>query len=51
MFAGSVAAYKAIELTRLLMRHGADVTCVASNAVTKINSTKIISNGQQEMMS
>ena len=34
--AGSVAAYKTIELARLLMRHGADVTCVASNAVTKL---------------
>lgn len=34
--AGSVAAYKAIELARLLMRHGADVTCVASEAVTKL---------------
>ncbi|MCA9820807.1 MAG: bifunctional phosphopantothenoylcysteine decarboxylase/phosphopantothenate--cysteine ligase CoaBC, partial [Nitrosarchaeum sp.] len=34
--AGSVAAYKSIELARLLMRHGADVTCVASNAVTKL---------------
>ncbi len=34
--AGSVAAYKAIELARLLMRHGADVTCVASNAVTRL---------------
>jgi phosphopantothenoylcysteine decarboxylase/phosphopantothenate--cysteine ligase len=34
--AGSVAAYKAIELARLLMRHGADVTCVTSNAVTKL---------------
>jgi len=34
--AGSVAAYKAIELARLLMRHGADVTCVASQAVTKL---------------
>ena len=34
--AGSVAAYKAIELARLLMRHGANVTCVASNAVTKL---------------
>ena len=33
---GSVAAYKAIELARLLMRHGASVTCVASNAVTKL---------------
>lgn len=33
---GSVAAYKSIELARLLMRHGADVTCVASNAVTKL---------------
>ena len=34
--AGSVAAYKAIELARLLMRHGADVTCVASSAVTRL---------------
>ena len=34
--AGSVAAYKAIELARLLMRHGADVRCVASDAVTKL---------------
>lgn len=34
--AGSVAAYKALELARLLMRHGADVTCVASDAVTKL---------------
>ena len=34
--AGSVAAYKAIELARLLMRHGADVTCVASSAATKL---------------
>lgn len=34
--AGSVAAYKSIELARLLMRHGADATCVASNAVTKL---------------
>ena len=34
--AGSVAAYKAIELARLLMRHGAYVTCVASNAVSKL---------------
>lgn len=34
--AGSVAAYKAIELARLLMRHGADVTCVASSAVSKM---------------
>jgi phosphopantothenoylcysteine decarboxylase/phosphopantothenate--cysteine ligase len=34
--AGSVAAYKAIELARLLMRHGADVTCVTSSAVTKL---------------
>lgn len=33
---GSVAAYKAIELARLLMRHGADVTCVTSEAVTKL---------------
>lgn len=34
--AGSVAAYKSIELARLLMRHGGDVTCVTSNAVTKL---------------
>lgn len=34
--AGSVAAYKAIELARLLMRHGANVTCVASGAATKL---------------
>jgi len=34
--AGSVAAYKAIELARLLIRHGADVTCVASSAVTRL---------------
>lgn len=34
--AGSVAAYKAIELARLLMRHGADVTCVTSSTVTKL---------------
>lgn len=34
--AGSVAVYKAIELARLLMRHGANVVCVASNAATKL---------------
>ena len=34
--AGSVAAYKAIELARLLMRHGAYVTCVASKAASKL---------------
>ena len=34
--AGSVAAYKSIELARLLMRHGAKVTCVMSNASTKM---------------
>ncbi len=34
--AGSVAAYKSIELARLLMRHGASVTCVASDAATKL---------------
>lgn len=34
--AGSVAAYKSIELARLLMRHGADVRCVASDAATKL---------------
>ncbi|HSB49811.1 MAG TPA: bifunctional phosphopantothenoylcysteine decarboxylase/phosphopantothenate--cysteine ligase CoaBC [Nitrosopumilaceae archaeon] len=34
--AGSVAVYKAIELARLLMRHGADVICVASSAATKL---------------
>ena len=34
--AGSVAAYKSIELSRLLMRHGAKVTCVMSGASTKM---------------
>lgn len=34
--AGSVAAYKAIELARLLMRHGADVTCAASSAAARL---------------
>jgi len=34
--AGSVAVYKAIELARLLMRHGADVVCVESYAATKL---------------
>jgi len=34
--AGSVAAYKSIELARLLMRHGAKVTCVMSKASTKM---------------
>lgn len=33
---GSVAAYKAIELARLFMRHGADVICVASKAATDL---------------
>jgi len=33
---GSVAVYKSIELARLLMRHGADVTCVVSSAATKL---------------
>ena len=33
---GSVAAYKSIELARLLMRHGAHVTCVASKAATSL---------------
>ncbi len=33
---GSVAAYKSVELARLLMRHGADVTCVASSAATRL---------------
>jgi phosphopantothenoylcysteine decarboxylase / phosphopantothenate---cysteine ligase len=33
---GSVAAYKSIELARLFMRHGADVTCVASRAATNL---------------
>lgn len=33
---GSVAAYKSIELARLLMRHGAKVTCVMSGASTKM---------------
>ncbi len=34
--AGSVAVYKAIELARLLMRHGGNVVCVASSAATKL---------------
>ncbi|SVA76279.1 uncharacterized protein METZ01_LOCUS129133, partial [marine metagenome] len=34
--AGSVAVYKSIELARLLMRHGANVKCVMSNASTKL---------------
>ena len=34
--AGSVAAYKSIELARLLMRHGADVTCAVSDAAAKL---------------
>ncbi len=34
--AGSVAVYKAIELARLLMRHGGDVVCVVSSAATKL---------------
>lgn len=33
---GSVAAYKAIELARLFMRHGADVSCFASKAATNL---------------
>ena len=34
---GSVAAYKAIELARLFMRHGSSsVTCVASKAATRL---------------
>ena len=33
---GSVAAYKSIELARLFMRHGADITCVASKAATDL---------------
>ena len=33
---GSVAAYKAIELARLFMRHGADMICVASKAATDL---------------
>ena len=34
--AGSVAAYKSIELARLLMRHGGNVKCVMSGASTKL---------------
>jgi len=34
--AGSVAAYKSIELARLLMRHGANDKCVMSSASTKL---------------
>lgn len=33
---GSVAAYKAIELSRLMMRRGADVRCVASSAAARL---------------
>ena len=33
---GSVAAYRAIELARLLIRHGADVTCVLSAAAIRL---------------
>ena len=33
---GSVAAYKAVELARLLMRHGADVRCVVSGAAARL---------------
>lgn len=33
---GSVAAYKAIELARLMMRRGADVRCVASPAAARL---------------
>ena len=33
---GSVAAYKSIELARLFMRYGANVTCVASKAATDL---------------
>ncbi len=33
---GSVAAYKSIELARLLIRHGADITCVVSKSATKL---------------
>lgn len=34
--AGSVAAYKSIELARLLMRHGASIKCVMSGSSTKL---------------
>ena len=34
--AGSVAAYKAIDLTRLLMRYGAKVSCAISDAATRL---------------
>lgn len=34
--AGSVAAYKAIEASRLLMRHGASVQCILSPTATKL---------------
>ena len=33
---GSVAAYKAIELARMFMRHGSNVVCVASKAATNL---------------
>ncbi|MDD9808433.1 MAG: bifunctional phosphopantothenoylcysteine decarboxylase/phosphopantothenate--cysteine ligase CoaBC [Thaumarchaeota archaeon] len=33
---GSVAAYRAIDVARLLMRHGADVTCVLSASAARL---------------
>ena len=33
---GSVAAYKAIDLARLLMRHGADVHAVMTESTTSV---------------
>ncbi len=36
---GSVAAYKAIDLARMLMRHGASVQCVMSESATRLITT------------
>lgn len=40
--AGSVAAYRAVDLARLLMRHGASVTCVASRAALGLISAEYL---------
>jgi len=39
---GSVAAYKAIDLSRMLMRHGADVHVVMSKSAHKVTSPEIM---------
>ena len=56
---GSVAAYRTIDLARILMRHGAQVRCVMSEAATKLitpeymtwatgNKTVAILDGEME---